>query len=141
MKENKVTYFPTLAATESTRQYRGWRKGTDPQPAAVTRKKASFLKAYKAGVKIGMGGDIGVFAHGENVLEMELMQEYGMPALDVLRAATAVNADALHLEGITGRLQKGLQADILVVTGDPSKQVGNCRNVRLVMKAGRVVRE
>ncbi|HOA36778.1 MAG TPA: amidohydrolase family protein [Flavihumibacter sp.] len=139
MKEYKVTYFPTLAASESIRQYRGWRKGTDPEPVDITAKKISFRKALNAGIKIGMGGDVGVFAHGNNVLEMELMQEYGMPAIDVLRSATAVNAAALHLENTTGKLQKGLQADVLVVMGDPSKQVSDCRKVKLVVKGGRIV--
>jgi len=65
----------------------------------------------KAGVTIGMGGDVGVFTHGENALEMELMVEYGMTPLEVLRAATRINAKSFHLDTVTGSLKPGLDAE------------------------------
>jgi imidazolonepropionase-like amidohydrolase len=140
MKEHNVTYIPTIAAVDMISQYRGWKKGVTPEPANVTNKKKSFKEAIASGVSIGMGGDVGVFPHGENVLEMELMVEYGMKTMDVLKAATSVNAKAFHLDNQVGSIKEGLMADLLVVTGDPSKSISDLRKVKFVMKDGVVYR-
>ncbi|MBZ5857659.1 amidohydrolase family protein [Flavihumibacter profundi] len=140
MVAHQVTWIPTLAATESISRYRGWVKGKSPEPANITQKKKAFQAALAAKVNIGMGGDVGVFAHGENVLEMELMVEYGMKAIDVLKAATSINARAFHLEGLTGSIKTGLKADLLIVEGNPAQQIADCRNVKWVMKDGVVYR-
>ena len=87
-----------------------------------------------------MGGDVGVYAHGDNAREMELMVEYGMTALEVLRSATSVNARVFHLDDRLGQIRPGLLADIIAVEGDPSTRMSDIRNVRLVMKGGQVVR-
>jgi imidazolonepropionase-like amidohydrolase len=136
MKEHNATYYPTIAAVDMISQYRGWEKGKAPEPERVTIKKKSFQDAIQSGVAIGMGGDVGVFPHGENVLEMELMVEYGMKTFDVLKAATSVNARAFHLENEVGFIKKGLKADLLIVTGDPSKSISDLRKVKMVMKEG-----
>lgn len=141
MKEHNVTYIPTIAAVDMINQYRGWKKGTLPEPAAVTNKKKSFKEAIASGVTIGMGGDVGVFPHGENVLELELMVEYGLPVMDALKACTSINAKAFHLEKQVGSIKEGLKADILVVTGDPSKNISDLRKVKLVMKDGIIYRQ
>lgn len=140
MKEHNVTYFPTIAAVDMITQYRGWKKGIDPEPANVTNKKRGFKDAVASGVAIGMGGDVGVYPHGENVLEMELMVEYGMKNLDVLKAATSVNARAFHLDNQVGSIKVGLKADLVIVTGDPSKNISDLRKVKFVMKDGVVYR-
>ena len=140
MKEHNVTYIPTLAAVEMISQYRGWKKGVSAEPANVTNKKRSFKEALASGVTIGMGGDVGVFAHGDNVLEMELMQAYGMKAIDVLKAATSVNARAFHLDNQVGFIKPGLKADLLIIIGDPSKNISDLRKVKFVMKDGVVYR-
>lgn len=140
MKEHNVTFIPTLAAVDMISQYRGWKKGVTPEPANVTNKKKSFKEALASGVTIGMGGDVGVFPHGDNVLEMELMVEYGMKTFDVLKAATSVNARAFHLDNQVGFIKPGLKADLVIVTGDPSKNISDLRNVKLVMKDGVVYR-
>jgi imidazolonepropionase-like amidohydrolase len=112
----------------------------DPEPARITRKKAAFRAALAAGAEIGMGGDVGVYHHGENALEMELMVEYGMEPTAVLRATTSLNADTFHLSD-RGRLATGLRADIIAVDGDPSRDIAAVRDVVWVMKAGEVVRD
>ena len=83
-----------------------------------------------------MGGDVGVFPHGDNAREMELMVDYGMKPIDVLRSATSVNADVFKINKMVGRIQAGLLADILVVQGDPSVNIHDVRNIKLVMKNG-----
>ena len=140
MKEHNVTYIPTVSAVDVISQYRGWKKGVTPEPANVTNKKKSFKEALASGVTIGMGGDVGVYPHGENVLEMELMVEYGMKTYDVLKAATSVNARAFHLDNQVGFVKEGLKADLVIVTGDPSKNISDLRKVKFVMKDGVVYR-
>ena len=141
MKEHNVTYFPTLSAGEKITQYRGWKKGVDQEPANITLKKKSFKAALESGVTIGVGGDVGVYTHGENAIEMELMVEYGMKALDVLKAATSINAKALHLENMIGSIRTGMKADLIIISGDPAQNISAVRNVRLVMKDGIVYRQ
>ena len=140
MKEHNVTFIPTLAAVDMITQYRGWKKGVAPEPANVVNKKKSFKAAMESGVAIGMGGDVGVFPHGENALEMELMVEYGMKPMEVLKAATTINAKAFHLDQQVGAIKEGLKADLLIVSGDPSNVISDLRKVKWVMKDGVVVR-
>ena len=64
----------------------------------------------------------------------------GMPALDVLRAATAGNARTFHLDDRLGQVRPGLLADLIAVEGDPSQQIADLRKIRLVMKGGVLVR-
>lgn len=136
MKEYRVTFCPTVAAGDATRQYAGWKKGVDPEPASITAKKASFKAALAAGVTMCMGGDVGVYAHGDNAREMELMVDYGMPPLAVMKAATSVNARMLHWENRVGRVAPGLLADLVAVRGDPTRDIHAVRAVTMVMKGG-----
>jgi imidazolonepropionase-like amidohydrolase len=141
MKEKGVALCPTLAAGESILQYRGWKKGIDAEPERITNKKKSFALAMKAGVTICMGGDVGVFAHGDNAKEMELMVEYGMKAINVLRSATSVNADVFGYANKIGRIRKDLFADLIAVENDPSQVIENIRKIKLVMKNGVVYKK
>ena len=140
MKEHNVTYCPTLAAGDATRQYAGWKKGVDPEPAAVTAKRASFRAALAAGVTMCVGGDVGVYPHGDDAREMEMMVDYGMTPLAVMKAATSGNAKLLHWENRVGRVAPGLLADLVAVKGDPTKDIRAVRAVAFVMKGGGVVR-
>lgn len=140
MIQHNVTYYPTLGAVDAIQQYRGWKKGKDPEPALVVQKKKGFKIALSEGVTIGMGGDVGVYHHGENVYEMELMVEYGMKPIDILKSATSVNAKALHMESEIGLIKPGMLADIVIVKGDPSKSISDLRKVSFVMKDGAVYR-
>jgi imidazolonepropionase-like amidohydrolase len=140
MKEKNVALCPTLAAGEAIEQYRGWKKGTDPDPARIINKKKTFRLALTAGVTICMGGDVGVFPHGDNAREMELMAEYGMKPIDVLRSATSVNADVFGYADKIGRIKPGLFADLVAVDSDPSSDIKNIRKVKVVMKNGNIYR-
>jgi imidazolonepropionase-like amidohydrolase len=104
-------------------------------------KHESFRAALAAGVTICMGGDVGVFRHGDNARELELLVEYGMTPAAALAAATSVNARMLGLEDEIGAVKAGLRADLLAVAGDPTHDVAAIRQVRLVLQGGRVVRD
>lgn len=134
MKERNVALCPTLAATYSITKYRGW-DGSSPEPEGITAKRASFKKALKNGVTIVAGGDVGVFPHGENALELTMMAEYGMPNIDVLKSVTSVNAKVFKLKEL-GVLKAGYLADIIVVEGNPSEDITALKKVKLVMKDG-----
>lgn len=138
MKEKGIALCPTLAAGDAIQQYRGWKKGLDPEPATISEKRKTFQLALKAGVTICMGGDVGVFAHGDNAREMEMMVDYGMKPIDVLRSATSVNADVFGYGEKIGRIKKDLFADLVAVEGDPSIDIKNIRKIKFVMKDGTI---
>ncbi|MBM3908976.1 MAG: amidohydrolase family protein [Gemmatimonadetes bacterium] len=140
MKERNVAFCPTLAAGDATRQYAGWRKGVDPEPASITAKRASFRAALDAGVTMCVGGDVGVYSHGDDARELELMVDYGMTPLAVLRAATSGNAKLMKWDDRIGRVAPGLLADLVALQGDPTRDIRAVRAVQLVMKGGAVVR-
>ena len=138
MAKKGIALCPTLAASDATSRYRGW-SGAEPAPEAVLINRRSFQIAMKAGVHICMGGDVGVFAHGTNAREMELMVAGGMSPADVLIAATWGNARWFHLDAKLGAVKPGLLADLVAVEGDPTADIAAVRHVRMVMKGGTVI--
>jgi len=140
MKEKKVALCPTLAAPDATLQYKGWKKGLEPEPARLVTKRAVFKMAMEIGVTICMGGDVGVFPHGDNAREMELMVNYGMKPIDVLRSATSVNASVLGISKTLGSIRDGMLADLVAVKGNPAINISDVRQVQLVIKNGKIYR-
>jgi imidazolonepropionase-like amidohydrolase len=141
MVEKGVAYCPTIAAPDATAQYAGWKKGVDPEPARIARKRETFKAALAAGVKMCFGGDVGVYAHGDNVRELELMVAWGMSPASALVAATSGNASYFRQGERIGRIRAGLVADVIAVEGDPAADIRSLRRVTLVMKSGRIYKE
>jgi len=121
MRERNVGLCPTLAAGDAIAQYGGWQK-------------------LEAGVTICFGGDVGVYPHGDNVRELEMMVEYGMDAGDALRSATSINADLFHIGDRVGRIRSGMLADIISVRGDPTTDISALRDVGLILRDGNFVK-
>jgi imidazolonepropionase-like amidohydrolase len=138
MRERGVALCPTLAASEALARYEGWRP-EQPEPPRIARARALLQRALEAGVTIACGSDVGVFAHGDNARELELMNAYGMTTVDVLRSATNVAAQVLRHENDLGRIATGYSADLVAVRGDPLADLGVLRTPVLVVKEGRVV--
>jgi len=141
MVEKNVAYCPTIAAGDATSQYGGWKKGVDPEPARMARKRETYKAALSAGVKMCFGGDVGVYAHGDNVRELELMVEWGMTPAAALVAATSGNASYFRQGDRIGRVKQGLFADLIAVQGDPTAGLKPLRAVKFVMKAGKIYKE
>ena len=135
MKEKGVALCPTLAAGDAIEQYNGWDKSIGTEPDRITAKKESFKLALQAGVDIVFGGDVGVFTHGENTRELELMVAYGMTPLASLQAATSGNARIFHQNNL-GEVKKGLLADIIAIEGNPLIDISKMKDVKFVMKDG-----
>jgi imidazolonepropionase-like amidohydrolase len=139
MVEHHVALCPTLAAGDANSQYAGWKKGSQPEPDSIRRKRASFKAALDAGVTILSGSDVGVFTHGDNARELELMVNYGMPPLNALKAATSVAGRVFHME--IGKVKPGKFADLIAVEGDPTREIDALRRVKFVMKGGSIFKQ
>lgn len=139
MKERGVALCPTLAATHAITTYRtDWTGTMNTAPQVILNKRRMFQQALKSGVTIVAGGDVGVFEHGQNALELELMVNYGMNPLDVLKSVTSVNASVFGLSHL-GQLKKGFIADIIAIPGDPSIDILQLYQPSLIIKDGQLI--
>ena len=141
MAKQGVALCPTLAVGEAMSKYRGWKPGAEPEPAGIKVKRASFKEALESGVTIVNGSDVGVYPHGSEARELELLVDYGLPVAEALRSATSISAKVLRLDDRLGSIRAGMLADLVAVAGDPTQDIKALRRVRFVMKGGMVYRD
>ena len=141
MAAHAVAYLPTLTAEEAVAEYfEHYVPGQSAPTAGMEQAKRAVGIAMKEGVIIGCGSDVGVFAHGTNYRELEWLVKDGMTPVQALTAATATDARILRHEADLGRLRKGMLADIIAVSGDPTADISATEHVVFVMKGGVVYR-
>ena len=140
MKQHGTWYVPTITAG----RFVGEKARVPGYLPDIVRPKAerigaqiqdTFARAYKAGVKIAFGTDMGVGPHGDNAVEFGYMVEGGMPAAQALQAATYNAAQVLAVNDI-GQLEPGFRADVVAVAGNPLADITLTRKVAFVMKDG-----
>jgi imidazolonepropionase-like amidohydrolase len=144
--EKKAVLVPTLSAPFNIME-KGEKSGI---PAFVIEKTQrvkdthieSAKKAYQAGIPIAMGADAGTpfNGHGENLKELELLVGVGLSPMEAILSATRIAAGAVGLSHMIGTVEEGKLADLIVVEGDPLKDIKilqNKNNIVAIMKDGR----
>ena len=143
MIERGTYYVPTISAGEFVAE----KSKIDNYFPEIVRPKAAsvgpqiggtFGKAYKKGVKIAFGTDVGVQPHGTNWKEFVYMNQYGMPAIETIVAATIETAKLLGESDTLGSISVGKIADIIAISGNPLEDMNDMQNVEFVMKNGKV---
>ncbi len=146
MKEKGVYMVPTLSAGEAVERAakNGVLKGLRAEKAfaAAAAMRTAIKLAVQMKVLIALGTDAGVFPHGANAHEFELLVEWGgMSPMDAILAGTINGARLVGWEKNLGTLQAGKWADIVAVSGDPLADIKTLQNVSFVMKNGVVYRQ
>ena len=106
--------------------------------------ESTVLRAYEHGVSIVAGSDAGMplVRHGEISYEIVQLAKCGLPNLEALAAGTSVAAEALGLGTEVGRVKPGFAADLILVDGDPSKDLSVLQSpmsIQAVVRSGRVL--
>lgn len=144
VKVNGTWFVPTLLASSGVRD----RLGKNIYTPVVEAKARQILTlwgkalaaAHRSGVRIAYGTDAGVFEHGRNGEEAELMVRLGgMSPREVLISATTGAADLLSVANEVGTLDPGKSADLIAVDGDPLTDATAVTRVRYVMTRGKAV--
>ena len=141
MKEHGTWYVPTIIAGDFVAHKAQIPGYYPPQVAAKAAAIGPLIlgtagRAYKAGVKIAFGTDAGVYPHGDNAHEFELMVQAGMPPMFALQAATTHAAELLKHDKDIGSVTAGKFADLVAVPGNPVDDISQMKKVSFVMKEG-----
>jgi imidazolonepropionase-like amidohydrolase len=151
MVENRLYYNPTLQTGSQRLDVLKKKKSIgkaltseeiqtlDRLEYKIKRKSENLMKMVEIGVQVVAGSDgIGLGNSTRLIRTMELMVDAGMTPLQVISSATSMAAKALHMDNLFGSIREGLTADIISVSGDPSKDI-SCLNLpSMVMQSGNI---
>lgn len=143
MKANGTVMVPTLMAFKGVSEGLGKGIYTPVVEAKIRETLGSVGKAVTAarnmGVPIGFGTDAGVFPHGRNAEELQLMVNAGLTAREALASATTIAADTLDMGNEIGRIAVGYSADLIAFDGNPLNDVRVLEKIDWVMVRGRII--
>jgi imidazolonepropionase-like amidohydrolase len=133
---------------KNTREFVGSGKSVNPARAeqfqhAVEQARANLLRAWKAGVPLVMGTDSGnpLVFHGPSMHhELQLWVQAGIPIPVALQAATLNAAKLMGADKRIGAIRKGMDADLLMVDGNPLQEIGATERISLVVLKGERIR-
>ena len=140
MKAKQIYAVPTFAILEYFEQHPETQAQAGTAKDLLAFHAAQFKRQLAAGVPFAMGSDVGPFPHGTQAREFELMVQYGMPVVDVLRTDLLNGAKLLGWAGQIGELKPGYYADVIAVQGNPLEDIAVLKQVGFVMKGGVVFR-
>ncbi len=149
MKDRGVFFDPNIGLVlqnyiENKARFLGFGNYTEEGFAfmekSVAIKGEMFRRALKSGVRMPLGTDAVAGAHGQNAREILARVDEGQAPMAALIGATSLAAESLGLGTLIGSLAPGFEADIIAVAGDPLKDITRLRDVRVVVRGGRIVR-
>ena len=148
MKDANVFYDPNIGLIlhnylENRNRYIGSGNFTEESFAFMEQMLPTlgplFARALKAGLRMPLGTDAVAGAHGQNAREIVArVKDGGQPPMDAIVSATSLAAESLGLADTIGTLKGGYEADLVAVPDDPTRDISKMRDVRFVMKGGRV---
>ncbi|MEB7725436.1 metal-dependent hydrolase family protein [Mammaliicoccus fleurettii] len=148
MKEKDMYLVPTLLAPLSVIEFAaelGMSENSINKSKQVMQDHIeSFKKAHQAGVKIAMGTDAGVFKHGTNLRELELMVEHGMTEMEAIVSSTKTAAECLGYDEELGTIEEGKKADFILLEQNPLDDIAVLRdpnNIKVVAIDGKIVKD
>jgi imidazolonepropionase-like amidohydrolase len=140
MREKQIYAVPTFTIQEYFAAHASSPAGAAREHQLLDYHAQEFRRQLEHGVPMAVGSDVGPFPHGTQAREFELMVQYGMKPLDVLKADLLNGAKLLDWDRELGALKPGYDADIIAVPGNPLDEISVLKHVSFVMKAGVVYR-
>jgi imidazolonepropionase-like amidohydrolase len=140
MRERQIYAVPTFMIQEYFAAHASSPEGAARERELLDYHAHEFHRQLEHGVPMAVGSDVGPFPHGTQAHEFELMVQYGMKPLDVLKADLLNGARLLDWEHDLGVLKPGYNADIIAVPGNPLEDIRVLQHVSFVMKSGIVYR-
>jgi imidazolonepropionase-like amidohydrolase len=140
MHEKQIYAVPTFTIQEYFADHAETPAGAERERRLIAFHASEFKKQLAAGVPMAVGSDVGPFPHGTQAREMELMVQFGMSPMEVLKADLLHGARLLDWEGQIGELKPGSYADVIAVPGNPLEDISVTRRVSFVMKNGEIYR-
>ena len=145
LKKNGTWYVPTLHVVEPIlapgNPLKIPEQNLAKARAVQVRMREAFRTAMKVGVRIAFGTDVGVFTHGTQAKEFKIYTDLGMTPMQAIQTATTSAAELMSWSGKVGVVAKGAYADMVAVSGDPTKDITELERVKWVMKGGKVYKD